>query len=106
VAKTGISKHMGEWLGKMGRDGFAQEFPQQEQDPSWPGAREFEPSWVTLRGFGWWGQSLWRHDAALAPRCLLSLSARRLGGGLPVLDDLWVITADNEIFNHRLYYRG
>lgn len=46
------------------------------------------------------------HGAALAPRHLISLSARWPGSGLPVLDDLWVITADNEIFSHRLYYRG
>lgn len=51
-------------------------------------------------------RSLWGHGAVLAPRCLLSLSARRPGSGLPVLDDLCVITADNEIFNHHLYYRG
>lgn len=56
MGEIGIPKHMGEWRGKMGRDGFAQEFPQQERDPSCPGAGEFEPSWVALRGLGWWGQ--------------------------------------------------
>lgn len=47
---------------------------------------------------------LWRHRAhSRMPPLPLGEAA---GQRLPVIDVLWVITADNEIFNHHLYYRG
>lgn len=35
-----------------------------------------------------------------------ALSVRQPTLWLPAHDDLWVITADNEIFNHPVYYCG
>lgn len=48
--------------------------------------------------------SVWRHRAH--PRMPPLPLGEAAGQRLPVIDVLWVITADNEIFNHHLYYGG
>lgn len=90
----GIPKRECKGLGKKGWAGFAREFPQQLPPKPWHvGAGDLG----RLGGTG----VVWGWVAALAPKRLLSPSARRSGLWLPALDDLCVITADNEIFSHR-----
>lgn len=105
---------MGECLVNMGKEGFAQESPQQLQ-PLVPGG--LGASWVAVREFGRGMDasncpqlhpaafgSVWRHRAhPRTPPLPLGKATRQW---LPVIDVLWVITADNEIFNHHLYYQG
>lgn len=93
AGRIGIPKHEHKGLSKKGRAGFTREFPQ--SCPRSPGTVVLGPQVARWHrgGLGTGGST--RTETPSVPLC------KAAGVWLPALDDLWVITADNEIFNRR-----